>query len=71
MSYESEDEKLNVTVHEAEGLPGGDLPDPPDPHAKLYLFPERSFKRRSNVKKDTVNPNDAETLQVVYLNAVE
>ena len=26
-------------VHEAEGLPGGDLPDPPDPYVKVAVHP--------------------------------
>ena len=49
---------LKVLVHEAKGLPGGDLPDPPDPYVKLYLLPDRSkkSKRKSDFKKDTVTP---------------
>lgn len=51
-------EVLKIHVHEATGLPGGNLPDPPDPYVKLYLLPERSksSKRRSDFKKDTVEP---------------
>lgn len=47
-----------MVVHEAKGLPGGDLPDPPDPYVKLYLLPDRSkkSKRKSDAKKDTVTP---------------
>ena len=54
---------LQVHVHEAKGLPGGDLPDPPDPYVKLYLLPERSkkSKRKSDAKKDTVTPVFEET----------
>ena len=54
---------LQVHVHEAKGLPGGDLPDPPDPYVKLYLLPERSkkSKRKSDAKKDTVTPVFDET----------
>ena len=54
---------LQVHVHEAKGLPGGDLPDPPDPYVKLYLLPERSkkSKRKSDAKKDTVTPIFDET----------
>ena len=29
--YDDNREELKVFVHEAAGLPGGDLPDPPDP----------------------------------------
>lgn len=65
LSYHAGKEELNVTVHEARGLPGGDLPDPPDPYVKLYLLPERSkkSKRKSDVKKDTVNPTYDETFE--------
>lgn len=58
MRYDSKKEALKVTVHEASGLPGGDLPDPPDPYVKLYLLPERSkkSKKKSSAIKDTVNP---------------
>ena len=64
--YDEKKEELNVTLHEANRLPGGDLPDPPDPYVKLYLLPERSkkSKRKSDVIKDTVNPNYEETFQV-------
>ena len=66
MSYNLSESQLNVTVHEAKGLPGGDLPDPPDPYVKLYLLPERTkkSKRKSDVKKDTVNPTYDETFEV-------
>lgn len=51
-------EILMINVHEAKGLPGGDMPDPPDPYVKMYLLPERSkkSKRKSDAKKDTVTP---------------
>ena len=56
-------EILQVHVHEAKGLPGGDLPDPPDPYVKLYLLPDRpkKSKRKSDAKKDTVTPQYEET----------
>merc|ERR1712226_203936 len=65
ISYNGAKEELNVTVHEAKGLPGGDLPDPPDPYVKLYLLPEKNkkSKRKSDVKKDTVNPTYDETFE--------
>ena len=58
-------ETLFVTVHEAKGLPGGDLPDPPDPYVKMYLLPDRSkkSKRKSDAKKDTVTPVYDENFQ--------
>ncbi len=28
---------VKVFVHEAHGLPGGDLPDPPDPYVKVQF----------------------------------
>ena len=37
--YDVKREELKVTIFEAKGLPGGDLPDPPDPYVKLYLLP--------------------------------
>lgn len=51
-------ENLKVIVHQASGLPGSDLPDPPDPYIKLYLLPERSkkSKRKTEVIKDTTEP---------------
>jgi len=65
LSYNLSKEELIVTVHEAKGLPGGDLPDPPDPYVKLYMLPERSkkSKKKSDVKKDTVNPIYDETFE--------
>lgn len=59
LKYDQDKESLIVKVHEATGLPGGDLPDPPDPYVKLYLLPERSkrSKRKTDAKKDTVDPN--------------
>ena len=66
LSYNMSKEELIVTVHEAKGLPGADLPDPPDPYVKLYMLPERSkkSKKKSDVKKDTVNPIYDETFEV-------
>ena len=54
---------------QAEGLPGGDLPDPPDPYVKMYLLPARKSKskRKSEVKKDTVNPVFEETFKAVNI----
>ena len=37
--FDTKRDELKVTVYEAKGLPGGDLPDPPDPYVKLYLLP--------------------------------
>lgn len=56
--YDSKRCELKVTIYEAKGLPGGDLPDPPDPYVKLYLLPERNkkSKRKSDAKRDTVEP---------------
>ncbi|CAB4056391.1 unnamed protein product [Lepeophtheirus salmonis] len=58
LSYSQRKEKLTVVVHNAYGLPGSDLPDPPDPYVKLYLLPEknRKSKRKSEVVKDSCNP---------------
>merc|ERR1719376_130753 len=58
LTYDLPRQELNVTVHEAFGLPGGDLPDPPDPYVKLYILPQRNrkSKRKSDTIKDTVNP---------------
>jgi len=65
LSYNAGKEEMSVTVHEARGLPGGDLPDPPDPYVKLYLLPERSkkSKNKTDVKKDTVTPIYDETFE--------
>ena len=64
--YNMSKEELIVTIHEAKGLPGADLPDPPDPYVKLYMLPERSkkSKKKSDVKKDTVSPIYDETFEV-------
>ena len=37
--FDAKRDELKVTVYEAKGLPGRDLPDPPDPYVKLYLLP--------------------------------
>jgi len=57
--------ELTVIVYEAKGLPGGDLPDPPDPYVKLYLLPDRSkkSKRKTDFIKDTVTPVFNETFE--------
>ena len=34
--YDDNRQELNVFVHEAAGLPGGDLPDPPDPQVSQH-----------------------------------
>ena len=67
LSYNAGKQKLNITIHEAKELPGGDLPDPPDPYVKLYLLPERrtKSKRKTNVIKDTVTLVYDETFEVI------
>lgn len=54
--YDDNREELKVFVHEAAGLPGGDLPDPPDPQVKVYLMPGKKKKKKSEVVKDSVEP---------------
>jgi len=63
LMYDLPKQDLIVTVHEASGLPGGDLPDPPDPYVKLYILPQRNrkSKRKSDAVKDTVHPVYEET----------
>jgi len=58
LQFNPNQESLMVTVHEAKELPGGDLPDPPDPYVKMYLLPnrEKKSKRKTDAKKDTVTP---------------
>jgi len=53
--YDERREELKVFVHEAANLPGGDLPDPPDPQVKLYLMPGKK-KKKTQVVKDSVEP---------------
>jgi len=54
--YDERKEELKVFVHEAAGLPGGDLPDPPDPYVKVYLMPGKKKKKKTDVVKDSGNP---------------
>lgn len=54
--YDEEESELKVFVHEAKDLPGGYLPDPPDPYVKLYLMPGKKKKKKTNVIKDTCSP---------------
>merc|ERR1712115_738421 len=54
--YDERREELKVFVHEAAGLPGGDLPDPPDPQVKVYLMPGKKKKKKTEVVKDCVDP---------------
>ena len=58
LHYNPNHQSLMITVHEAKDLPGGDLPDPPDPYVKMYLLPgrEKKSKRKTDAKRDTVNP---------------
>merc|ERR1711874_14335 len=54
--YDTNKEELKLFLHEAQNLPGGDLPDPPDPQVKVYLMPGKRKKKKSDVVKDSVNP---------------
>ena len=54
--YDTNKEELKLFLHEAQNLPGGDLPDPPDPQVKVYLMPGKRKKKKSNVVKDCVDP---------------
>ena len=54
--YDENREELKLFLHEAENLPGGDLPDPPDPYCKIYLMPGKKKKKKTEVFKDTINP---------------
>ena len=40
--YDDNRQELKVFVHEAAGLPGGDLPDPPDPQVSFQEAVNRS-----------------------------
>merc|ERR1711970_1594272 len=65
LEYNADNGDVIVVIHQAQGLIGGDLSDPPDPYVKLYLLPGRSrkSKRKSEVIKDTVNPIYEETFE--------
>jgi len=54
--YDHGPEELKVFIHEAAGLPGGDLPDPPDPYVKVYLMPGKKKKKKTEVVKDSGSP---------------
>eukprot|EP00092_Neocalanus_flemingeri_P064404 GFUD01078159.1.p1 GENE.GFUD01078159.1~~GFUD01078159.1.p1 ORF type:complete len:1135 (-),score=294.37 GFUD01078159.1:524-3928(-) len=54
--YDENKEELKVFVHEAANLPGGDLPDPPDPYVKVYLMPGKKKKKKTDVVKDSGSP---------------
>merc|ERR550532_1673046 len=54
--YDTNKEELKMFLHEAQNLPGGDLPDPPDPQVKVYLMPGKKKKKKSDVIKDCVDP---------------
>ena len=66
LEFNSDNGDVIVVLHQARGLPGGDLPDPPDPYVKMYVLPgkSRKTKRKSEVMKDTVNPVYEETFKV-------
>lgn len=63
--YVQDKGKLKYVIHQAAGLPGSDLPDPPDPYIKIYLLPERSkkTKRKTEVVKDSCNPTYEESFE--------
>jgi len=65
LKYDQDEREMNVTVHKASGLPGADLPDPPDPYVKLYLLPERKSKskRKTETVKDTTEPEYEESFE--------
>jgi len=54
--YDNTKEELKVFVHEAHGLPGGDLPDPPDPYVKIYLMPGKKKKKKTEVVVNSGSP---------------
>ena len=66
LEYNADNGDVIVVLHQARGLPGSDLPDPPDPYVKMYVLPgkSRKTKRKSEVIKDTVNPIYEETFKV-------
>ena len=72
LEYNADNGDVIVVLHQARGLPGGDLPDPPDPYVKIYVLPgkNRKTKRKSEVIKDTVNPVYEETFKVLLNQAL-
>ncbi len=58
LRYDQDKRVLKVIVHQASGLPGSDLPDPPDPYVKLYLLPEKNKKSK---RKTEVSQGNSKT----------
>ena len=58
--------ELVVFVDSAQGLAAADSNGLSDPYIKTYLFPDKSkhSKRKTEIKKKTLNPVYKETLKV-------
>lgn len=66
ISLEYKSGSLHVIIHDARGLAAADRNGLSDPYVKTYLLPERSkhSKRKTSIKKKTLNPVYNETLLV-------
>ena len=64
MSYS--EGQLRVLLHYAQGLAAADSNGFSDPYVKIYLLPDKSkhSKRKTEIKKKTLNPVYNETLIV-------
>lgn len=60
ISYQEEDQLLEVTLVKAKNLPGR---TPRDPFVKLYLLPDEENFQQSKVRKRTLNPKFHETFK--------
>ncbi|XP_041799914.1 synaptotagmin-like protein 4 isoform X2 [Chelmon rostratus] len=66
MSYEEQTESLQVFIKECHGLACGDASRQlSNPYVKCYLLPDKSrqSKRKTSIKRNTVNPVYKETLK--------
>lgn len=64
LSYEAKVKKLKVKVIRAHGLAAVNKKTS-DPYVKLYLLPDKNSKRKTKVKKKTLNPVFNKTFKVM------
>ncbi|XP_019936770.2 synaptotagmin-like protein 4 [Paralichthys olivaceus] len=66
MSYDEESQSLQVFIKECQGLAYADAPRQlSNPYVKCYLLPDKSrqSKRKTTIKRNTINPVYKETLK--------
>lgn len=57
VSYDFQNQTLNLKVMRATGLPAKDFTGTSDPYAKILLLPDKKTKLQTNIKRKNLNPH--------------